>query len=591
MGDRDEWQEEFDRSPKRAAPFETLSGIPLDPVYGPDEAELPGQWPYTRGPYASMYRSRLWTMRQFAGFGTAEDTNQRFKELLRSGGNGLSTAFDMPTLLGRDSDDPLAKGEVGRAGVAVDTQADMETLFAGIDLGAVSTSMTINSAAPVVMAMYIGVADAHRGGPPVPVRDHPERHLEGVPGPEGVRLPAPSERAPGHRPDPLRHRRAPPLAPGVDLGLPHPRGRLDGRPGAGLHPGQRVRLRGGGDGRRPARWTSSPRGSASSSTPTSTSSRRSPSTGRPGASGPAGCATTTAPPTAAPPSCGSTPRPPGSPSPPSSPRSTWPGWPSRHWPGCSGGTQSLHTDSYDEALALPTEQAARLALRTQQVIAEETGVVHVADPLGGSWFVESLTDELERQAEEIFAHLREVGGGLDARRRDRLHRGRVVLLGDRRRRLPLPVQRGRRSLDPGRGQRLHRGRRRPDPDPLHRPGGRGPPAGRLWPRSSRRRDDDAVRRSLDRLRQRGGRPDGQPDAGPDRGGRRLRHRRRVDAGARIGLRHLVRARRWHDDGRRRQAVGRSPAPAPGAAGQGRPGRPRPGTASGGPHPAGRRAAR
>src|ERR1017187_2220386 len=136
-----------------------MSGVPLEPVYGPDDAERPGQWPYTRGPYASMYRSRLWTMRQFAGFGTAEDTNQRFKDLLSSGGSGLSTAFDMPTLLGRDSDDPLAKGEVGRAGVAIDTQADVETLFSGIDLGSVSTSMTINSAAPVIMAMYIGVGD------------------------------------------------------------------------------------------------------------------------------------------------------------------------------------------------------------------------------------------------------------------------------------------------------------------------------------------------------------------------------------------------------------------------------------------------
>src|SRR6202044_1907358 len=136
-----------------------MSGVPLEPVYGPDDAEFPGQWPYTRGPYASMYRSKLWTMRQFAGFGTAQDTNARFKELLRSGGDGLSTAFDMPTLLGRDSDDPLAKGEVGRAGVAIDTQSDMETLFEGIPLGSVSTSMTINSAAAVVMAMYVGVGD------------------------------------------------------------------------------------------------------------------------------------------------------------------------------------------------------------------------------------------------------------------------------------------------------------------------------------------------------------------------------------------------------------------------------------------------
>src|ERR1700731_1895154 len=166
MANREIWQEAFDRSPRRAARFETMSGLPLDPVYGPEGAELPGVYPYTRGPYASMYRSRLWTMRQFAGFGTARDTNGRFKELLRAGGDGLSTAFDMPTLLGRDSDDPLAKGEVGRAGVAVDTVADMETLFSDIDLGKVSTSMTINSPAAPILAMYVGVADktgAQRG--------------------------------------------------------------------------------------------------------------------------------------------------------------------------------------------------------------------------------------------------------------------------------------------------------------------------------------------------------------------------------------------------------------------------------------------
>src|SRR5471032_2089800 len=159
MADRAAWQEAFDRSPIREATFETMSGVPLRPVYGPEEAELPGQYPYTRGPYASMYRSRLWTMRQFAGFGTADDTNGRFKELLRAGGNGLSTAFDMPTLMGRDSDHPLARGEVGRAGVAVDTLNDMADLFAGIDLGTVTTSMTINSAAPIALAMYVALAE------------------------------------------------------------------------------------------------------------------------------------------------------------------------------------------------------------------------------------------------------------------------------------------------------------------------------------------------------------------------------------------------------------------------------------------------
>ena len=160
MTTRSSWHDAYRSATQRSGlDGTTLSGIPLDAVYGPGDAEHPGVWPFTRGPYASMYRSKLWTMRQFAGFGTAEDTNQQFRELLRSGGTGLSTAFDMPTLMGRDSDHPLAPGEVGRAGVAVDTLADVEVLFGGIDLGAVTTSMTINSAAPTLLAMYVALAD------------------------------------------------------------------------------------------------------------------------------------------------------------------------------------------------------------------------------------------------------------------------------------------------------------------------------------------------------------------------------------------------------------------------------------------------
>src|SRR6202011_6003779 len=157
------WDAAYAASTIRDADFETMSGVPLDAVYGPQDGEFPGQWPYTRGPYASMYRSKLWTMRMFAGFGTAEDTNARFKEILRSGGDGLSTAFDLPTLMGRDSDDPLSAGEVGKAGVAVDTLADFEDLFADIDLTKISTSMTINSPAPIALAMYLAVAE-ERGG-------------------------------------------------------------------------------------------------------------------------------------------------------------------------------------------------------------------------------------------------------------------------------------------------------------------------------------------------------------------------------------------------------------------------------------------
>jgi len=151
------WQEAYDASDVRDARHETMSGVPVEAVYG--DAPYPGQYPYTRGIFASMYRSKVWTMRMFAGFGSAEDTNGRFKELLRSGGTGLSTAFDMPTLMGRDSDDEWAVGEVGRAGVAVDTIADMHDLFADIDLGTVSTSMTVNGPAAIVFAMYLAVAE------------------------------------------------------------------------------------------------------------------------------------------------------------------------------------------------------------------------------------------------------------------------------------------------------------------------------------------------------------------------------------------------------------------------------------------------
>jgi methylmalonyl-CoA mutase N-terminal domain/subunit len=158
-GSRARWEAAYRRAPVRDADFATLSGTEVAPVYGPDDGEFPGAWPYTRGPYASMYRSKLWTMRMFAGFGTAPDTNRRFRDLLAAGGDGLSTAFDLPTLLGRDSDDPLATGEVGKCGVAVDTLADVRDLYQGIDLGAITTSMTINGPAAIVLAMYVAAAE------------------------------------------------------------------------------------------------------------------------------------------------------------------------------------------------------------------------------------------------------------------------------------------------------------------------------------------------------------------------------------------------------------------------------------------------
>ncbi|HWW54724.1 MAG TPA: methylmalonyl-CoA mutase family protein, partial [Acidimicrobiales bacterium] len=159
MTAREEWLHELAQAPSRDTDFETMSGLPVEAAYGPEDGLWPGQRPYTRGPYASMYRSKLWTMRMFAGFGTADDTNARFREILRVGGDGLSTAFDLPTLMGRDSDDPHSLGEVGKCGVAVDTLADVEDLFGGIDLGEITTSMTINSPAAILLAMYVAAAE------------------------------------------------------------------------------------------------------------------------------------------------------------------------------------------------------------------------------------------------------------------------------------------------------------------------------------------------------------------------------------------------------------------------------------------------
>jgi methylmalonyl-CoA mutase, N-terminal domain len=410
MADRKTWQEEFDRSPRRPGRFETMSGVPLEPVYGPDGAELPGQYPYTRGPYASMYRSRLWTMRQFAGFGTAEDTNQRFKELLRAGGSGLSTAFDMPTLLGRDSDDPLAKGEVGRAGVAIDTLADMEVLFGDIDLGAASTSMTINSPAAPVLALYVAVADragvaraALSGTIQNDILKEYQAQKEYVfPPRPSVRLVTDvvrfcSAELPRWHPISVSgyHIREAGSTAAQELAFTLANGfaYVEAALAAGLavdefaprlsfffnaHIDFFEEIAKYRAARRIwARWMRERYGAADGR---SCQLRFHTQT--------AGVSLTA-----------------------QQPEVNLVRVAVEALAGVLGGTQSLHTDAFDEALALPTEHAARLALRTQQVIAEETGVVHVADPLGGSWFVEALTDTLERQAEEVFAHLLEAGRG------------------------------------------------------------------------------------------------------------------------------------------------------------------------------------
>ena len=410
MSGRKEWDREYEKSPRRTDGFETMSGIPLDGAYGPDDGEFPGQWPYTRGPYASMYRSKLWTMRQFAGFGTAEDTNERFKELLRAGGSGLSTAFDMPTLLGRDSDDPLAKGEVGRAGVAIDTLADMETLFSGIDVGEVTTSMTINSPAAIVLAMYVvladraGVARSKLGGtiqndilkeyqaqkeyvfPPRPslrlvtdvIRfcsdELPRWHPVSI---SGYHIREAGSTAAQELAFTLANGFAyveASIASGLEVDRFAPRlsfffnAHIDFfEEVAKYRAARRIWARWMRDhyGAKDARsmqlrfHTQTAGVSLSAQQPEVNIARVA----------------------------------------------------IEALAGVVGGTQSLHTDSFDEALALPTEKAARIALRTQQVIAEESGAANVADPLGGSWFVEELTDELEREAEAVFGHLLEKGAG------------------------------------------------------------------------------------------------------------------------------------------------------------------------------------
>ena len=279
-----------------------MSGIPNEPLRTPESAPVdyerdlgyPGQYPFTRGVYPSMYRGRLWTMRQFAGFGTAEETNERFRYLLDHGQTGLSTAFDMPTLMGHDSDHALSLGEVGREGVAIDSLEDMETLFQGIPLGDVSTSMTINSPAAILLA-YLRVR--RRGAGCVarqPARDDPDGHPQGVHRAEGVHLPAGAAHAAGDGHGRVLHARDAALASDLDQRLPHPGGGLDGGAGACVHARRRVHVRRVGDRARPRRRRVRATAVASSSTRISTSSRRSPSTGPRAASGRASCATASA---------------------------------------------------------------------------------------------------------------------------------------------------------------------------------------------------------------------------------------------------------------------------------------------------------
>ena len=406
----DRWQEAYEASPLRDTRFETMSGIPLDPVYGPDDGEFPGQYPYTRGPYASMYRSKLWTMRMFAGFGTAEDTNWRFKEIIKSGGDGLSTAFDMPTLLGLDSDDPMSLGEVGRCGVAVDTLADMADLYRDIDLGEITTSMTINSPAAVIFAMFVaqaeqaGIPRARLGGtlqndilkeyqaqkefvfPPREsmrlVRDTiaftaaemPRWHSISI---SGYHIREAGSTAAEELAFTLANGFAyVELAKEAGLAVDSFAPRLSFFFNAHIDFFEEI-AKYRAARRIWARWLKERYGAESER---SMQLRFHTQT--------AGVSLTA-----------------------QQPEVNIVRTAIEALAGVLGGTQSLHTNSMDEALALPTEKAARIALRTQQVIAHETNVAHVADPLGGSHFVEALTDEMERQAEELFAELDRMGDG------------------------------------------------------------------------------------------------------------------------------------------------------------------------------------
>src|SRR3954449_9664761 len=410
MTARQDYDDAYEKSAKRDTDFETMSGVPVQPVYGPDDGELPGQYPYTRGPYASMYRSKLWTMRQFAGFGTAEDTNARFKEILRSGGTGLSTAFDMPTLMGRDSDDEMSLGEVGRAGVAVDTLADMEDLFDGIDVGSVSTSMTINSPAAILLAMYVSIADK-TGVPRSKVGGTIQNDIlkEYQAQKEFIFPPRPSMRLvtdvvrfataelPRWHPISISgyHIREAGSTAAQELAFTLANGfaYVESALAAGLavddfaprlsfffnaHVDFFEEIAKYRAARRIwARWLRDEYGARDER---SQQLRFHTQT--------AGVSLTA-----------------------QQPEVNIARVALEALAAVLGGTQSLHTDAFDEALALPTERAARIALRTQQVIAHESGAVHVADPLGGSWFVEHLTDELERQAEATFDFLRTQGDG------------------------------------------------------------------------------------------------------------------------------------------------------------------------------------
>jgi len=414
-----EWRRElYEATPERDGElFSTISGLENEPLYTPDNVELdydrdlgyPGVYPFTRGVYPSMYRGKLWTMRQFAGFGTAEETNERFRYLLDHGQTGLSTAFDMPTLMGYDSDQPRSLGEVGREGVAIDSLADMETLFAGIPLGEVSTSMTINAPAAMLLAFYACVGE-QQGVPRGELRGTIQTDIlkEYIAQKEWIFPPEPSMRLvvdmiefcaaemPRWHPISISgyHIReagstaAQELAFTLADGFAYVEAALDrGLDVDDFAPRLSFFFNAHLDffeeiaKYRAARriWARELRERYGARNPRSWLMRFHTQT--------AGVSLTA-----------------------QQPEVNIVRTALEALAAVLGGTQSLHTNSFDEALALPTEDAVRLALRTQQVIAHETGVVNTIDPLGGSWYLEDLTNRLEAEAYDYFGRIRALGG-------------------------------------------------------------------------------------------------------------------------------------------------------------------------------------
>ncbi|WP_030823835.1 acyl-CoA mutase large subunit family protein [Streptomyces hygroscopicus] len=426
---RRRWQARYDAARKRGAaggpgakpPGDwtrtTLSGDPLEPVYGPAPGDTvrgferigwPGEFPYTRGLYATGYRGRAWTIRQFAGFGTAEQTNERYKMILGAGGGGLSVAFDMPTLMGRDSDDPRSLGEVGHCGVAIDSAADMEVLFKDIPLGDVTTSMTISGPAVPVFCMYLVAAE--RQGADVSrlngtlqtdiFKEYiaqkewlfpPEPHLKLI----GDLMEHCSRDIPAYKPLSVSgyHIReagataaqelAYTLADGfgyVELGLSRGLDVDTFAPGLSFFFDAHIDFFEEIAKFRAARriWARWMRDVYGATTEKAQWLRFHTQT--------AGVSLTA-----------------------QQPYNNVVRTAVEALSAVLGGTNSLHTNALDETLALPSEQAAEIALRTQQVLMEETGVAHVADPLGGSWYVEALTDRIEADAEKIFEQIKERG--------------------------------------------------------------------------------------------------------------------------------------------------------------------------------------